>query len=199
LVFIGFNVAFFPMHILGLMGMPRRVYTYPSGLGWDALNLVATVGGFVFAIGAGMTLYNFFWARFRGPLAGDNPWDADSLEWATSSPPPDYNFGAIPVVESLHPLWDQRPLPVATSGSDPATRALGIEGALARTTPFTTGLRAEPEATMTIPEETPLPFLLALGIAIVFGALLIDAVVAVAVGGVMGSAALLHWTWRTGE
>ena len=198
-MFVGFNVAFFPMHILGLMGMPRRVYTYPSGLGWDALNLVATVGGFVFAIGVGMTLYNFFWARFRGPLAGDNPWDADSLEWATSSPPPDYNFGAIPVVESLHPLWDQRPLPVATSGSDPATRALGIEGALARTTPFTTGLRAEPEATMTIPEETPLPFLLALGIAIVFGALLIDAVVAVAVGGVIGSAALLHWTWRTGE
>ena len=72
-MFVGFNVAFFPMHILGLLGMPRRVYTYPSGLGWDALNLVATIGGFVFAIGIGLTLFNFFWARFRGPSAGAEP------------------------------------------------------------------------------------------------------------------------------
>ena len=99
----------------------------------------------------------------------------------------------------LHPLWDQRPLPVADSGPDPATAALGIEGAEARTTPFTTGLRAEPEGTMEIPLETPLPFLLALGIAVIFAALLVEAVVVAIVGGLIGIGALLHWTWRTGE
>jgi heme/copper-type cytochrome/quinol oxidase subunit 1 len=198
-MFVGFNVAFFPMHILGLLGMPRRVYTYPSGLGWDTLNVVATVGGFVFAVGTGMTLWNFAWSRLRGEPAGADPWGADSLEWATTSPPPDYNFAAIPVVESVHPLWDQRPLPVARSGSDDATRALGVDGAEHRTTPYTTGLRADPEGTMQIPEETSMPFLVALGIAILFGGLLLSAVVAAVAGLTIGTLALLYWTWHVGE
>src|SRR5262249_55566226 len=138
-MFVGFNVAFFPMHILGLLGMPRRVYTYPSGVGWDALNQVATVGGFVFAIGTGLTLWNFFVSRRKGRVAGPDPWGADSLEWATGSPTPEFNFAAIPLVESRHPLWDQVPLPVSESGVDDATRALGTEGALERATPLTTG------------------------------------------------------------
>jgi cytochrome c oxidase subunit I len=198
-MFVGFNVAFFPMHILGLLGMPRRVYTYPSGLGWDALNLTATIGGFVFAVGTGMTLWNFFVSRRRGRPAGPDPWDADTLEWATPSPTPDFNFAAVPVVASRHPLWDQRPLPVCESGDDDATRALGVEGALERATPLTTGLRAEPEATMEIPEETPLPFFVALGIAVLLVGILFTGAVAASVGVVIGAVALLRWTWRTGE
>jgi cytochrome c oxidase subunit I+III len=198
-MFVGFNVAFFPMHILGLLGMPRRVYTYPSGVGWDALNKVSTVGGFVFAIGTGLTLWNFFVSRRKGRLAGPDPWGADSLEWATGSPTPEFNFAAIPLVESRHPLWDQVPLPVSESGVDDATRALGTEGALERATPLTTGLRADPEATMEIPEETPLPFFVALGIGVFFVGILFTGAVAAAVGVGVGILAVLWWTWRTGD
>src|SRR4051812_44215357 len=105
-MFVGFNVAFFPMHILGFLGMPRRVYTYDSGLGWDALNLLISVASFVFALGTLLTLFNVVRSQFRGAPAGDNPWQADSLEWATSSPPPEYNFAATPIVAGRHPLWD---------------------------------------------------------------------------------------------
>src|SRR5207248_8022426 len=96
-MFVGFNLAFFPMHILGFLGMPRRVYTYQSGLGWDHLNLIVTIGGGLFAVGTGLTLLNWVVSRWRGPPAGDDPWEGDTLEWATTSPPPHYNFGAIPV------------------------------------------------------------------------------------------------------
>src|SRR3954469_12386143 len=131
-MFVGFNLSFFPMHILGFLGMPRRIYTYPAGLGWDALNLIISVGGVVFGLGTGLTLFNIIWSRRRGAPAGDNPWGADSLEWATTSPPQHYNFDAIPVVASRHPLWDQVPLPEAHSGEDEATRSLGPAGALER-------------------------------------------------------------------
>jgi len=198
-MFIGFNVAFFPMSILGLLGMPRRVYTYPSGLGWDTLNFISTVGGFMFAFGVLLTFVNILVSHRRGRPAGPDPWGADSLEWATSSPPPDYNFAAIPIVASRHPLWDQRPLPVAASGSNAATAALGPEGAERRTTPFTTGLRAEPESTMTIPGETAFPFVLALGIAVLVGALLVTTALGALVGVVILGVGVLRWAWRTGE
>ncbi|HZP30019.1 MAG TPA: hypothetical protein VFC99_13775, partial [Acidimicrobiia bacterium] len=119
--------------------------------------------------------------------------------WATGSPTPEFNFAAIPVVESRHPLWDQQPLPVSESGADDATRALGTAGALERATPLTTGLRAEPEATMEIPEETALPFVVAAGIALLFAGLLFTTEVAAATGVVLGAIAVLWWTWRTGE
>ena len=84
--FIGFNVAFFPMHILGLWGMPRRVYTYPAELGWGSLNLLSTIGAFVFALSFALLIWNVLQSLRRGEIAGDNPWDAGTLEWATSSP-----------------------------------------------------------------------------------------------------------------
>src|SRR5436190_1653269 len=127
-MFIGFNVAFFPMHILGFLGMPRRVYTYESGLGWDGLNLIVSLFSVVFAVGTLLTLYNIGWSLRRGQPAGPDPWHADTLEWAASSPPPEHNFDAIPVIASRHPLWDQRPLPVAESGTTDATRSLGVAG-----------------------------------------------------------------------
>src|SRR5215216_411860 len=198
-MFIGFNVAFFPMHILGFLGMPRRVYTYSSGLGWDALNLVVSAGAFAFGFGVLLTLINFALSIRRGAPAPDNPWGADTLEWATSSPPPDFNFEAIPVVASRHPLWDQQPLPVADSGPDDATAALGAPGAHDHTTPVTGGLRAAPEGAIRIPEPTVLPCVLATGMAAFVTGLLVQAVLVGAAGLVLGAVGLVWWAWRTGE
>jgi cytochrome c oxidase subunit I+III len=106
LLVIGFNVTFFPLHQLGLRGMPRRVYTYLEESGWGRLNLMATLGAALIALSLLVTLVNVVRSRRRGTVAGGNPWQADSLEWSTSSPPAPGNFAAIPVVSSRHPLWD---------------------------------------------------------------------------------------------
>lgn len=110
LTFLGFNLAFFPMHITGLMGMPRRVYTYSEGLGWGALNMISTVGAFMVGVGFLLFVVNFFWSQRRGQDAGKNPWSADTLEWAPGSPNPPYSFRRVPIVRSRHPLWDQENL-----------------------------------------------------------------------------------------
>ena len=191
-MFIGFNVAFFPMHILGLLGMARRVYTYQSGLGWDWLNLVASIGGFIFAIGVLLTFVNLFLSRRHPRDAGPNPWNADTLEWATDSPTPEYNFLAVPLVESLHPLWDRRPLPVLTDG------AFGPSGALERAIPITGGVTAEPETVLRVPPETALPFCVALGLALVFVAFLVAAALIAIVGVGVAGIAVLAWTWHLG-
>ena len=107
-MFIGFNLGFFPMHISGLLGMPRRIYTYAEGMGWDWVNLITTLGSFLFGIGVLIFVWNVVKSLKRGAPAGDNPWDAPTLEWATSSPPPPYNFAVIPIVASRHPLWEDR-------------------------------------------------------------------------------------------
>ena len=107
LMLIGLNLAFFPMHILGLIGMPRRQYTYPPGLGWDGLNLTASIGVVFLFVGVTIFLINWFKTIFFTPVtATDDPWDAFTLEWATSSPPPVENFKEIPVVRSRRPVWD---------------------------------------------------------------------------------------------
>ncbi len=198
-MFVGFNVTFFPMHILGFLGMPRRVYTYQSGLGWSSLNLIVSIASVAFAAGTLMTLYNAIWSLKHGERAGADPWGADTLEWASTSPPPDYNFEAIPVVASRTPLWDQKPLPVAVSGTDAATRPLGAQGALVRSTALTAGSRVDPADEFPIPEESWLPFGLALGIAVLFVGLLVKFALVGAVGVAVGVVALLTWAWRTEE
>jgi cytochrome c oxidase subunit 1/cytochrome c oxidase subunit I+III len=197
IMFVGFNLAFFPMHILGFLGMPRRLYTYPSGLGWDHLNLIVSIGGVLFGAGTGVTLVNWLISRVRGEEAGEDPWQGDSLEWSTTSPPPHYNFAAVPVVASRHPLWDQQPLTVAQSGPDEATRGLGPAGALLRETPITTGLDARPEGNLSIPKETYLPFILAAGLFVFFLGLLVDASFVGAIGVGFAALGLIWWTWRT--
>jgi len=123
LMTLGFNMTFVIQHFLGLAGMPRRVYTYPDLPGWGWMNMVSTIGAFFMAAASLLLLWNVAISLFRGAAAGDNPWNAWTLEWATSSPPPHENFHALPPIHSRRPLWDianpDRPDPVVGSSEKP--------------------------------------------------------------------------------
>ena len=108
LMMIGVNLTFFPMHLLGLLGMPRRIYTYPANLGWNLDNLLASIGAFIIAASVLVFLWNLFVSLGNGQKAGDDPWDAFTLEWDTSSPPAHYNFLTIPTVRSRRPFYDKK-------------------------------------------------------------------------------------------
>ncbi|HZA20225.1 MAG TPA: cbb3-type cytochrome c oxidase subunit I, partial [Actinomycetota bacterium] len=108
LMFIGFNMSFAPMHILGLQGMPRRYYTYPEGFGWEFWNAVSTIGALVIALSTVVFIVNVAISRRRGEEAGDDPWDARTLEWSISSPPPHYNFAEVPIVHSRDDWWHKK-------------------------------------------------------------------------------------------
>jgi cytochrome c oxidase subunit 1 len=125
LLFVGFNLTFFPMHQLGLLGMPRRVYTYPAGLGWEGLNLLATAGGALMAVAVITYAANVVWALRRGAHAPANPWNAGTLEWATASPPPAYNFHPVLVVRGRDPVWTD-PDPTTVTGLSCARREVLI-------------------------------------------------------------------------
>ena len=198
LSFIGFNVAFFPMHILGLLGMPRRVYTFADGLGWNSYNLVSTLGAFLLGFGFLLAVGNFVWCRFRGEPVGANPWGADSLEWATSSPPDDYNFLQIPTVTSLNPLWDQ----VHREGAEDEPRhedasavLLPPEGEEEHYTLATGGLDAAREKVMPMPEPSYWPFVVAVAATVFFYALLIENFWMGVLGVGMLAVAVVGWLW----
>ncbi|MEX0682986.1 MAG: cytochrome c oxidase subunit I [Dehalococcoidia bacterium] len=108
LMFIGFNLTFFPMHISGLLGMPRRIYTYSGDMGWDMWNLISTIGAFTIAASVALFIVNFMISVRRGKEAGADPWDGRTLEWTIPSPPPEYNFAEIPTVHSLDDFWHQK-------------------------------------------------------------------------------------------
>jgi len=109
LMLIGMNMAFMPMHVLGLMGMPRRIATYESGQGWEYWNLVSTIGAFTIALSILCFIINFVKTITTAPkTAGDDPWEGNTLEWMTSSPPPEHNFDSLPEIRSERPNWDAR-------------------------------------------------------------------------------------------
>lgn len=187
LAFIGFNAAFFPMHLLGLSGMPRRVYTYPEASGWGGTNLFVSAGAVVLATSFALLLVNVIRSLRRGEIAGPNPWDAGTLEWATTSPPRPYNFARIPVVTHAEPLWAERgDLPVAT-GLRVDMREL-ISGTLAE---------AEPELREASPEPSIWPLLAALAVGIAFVASIFTPW-AVIWGGIPVAIALMGWFWPKG-
>ncbi len=105
---IGFHITFLPQHFLGFLGMPRRIYTYQSDRGWDEMNLLSTIGVAIQSAGILFFVYNLIYSYFWGKKSGDDPWDAWTLEWATTSPPPEYNFAKLPLVKSRRPLWDAK-------------------------------------------------------------------------------------------
>jgi cytochrome c oxidase subunit 1 len=148
LIVVGFNLTFFPMHILGLQGMPRRVYTYQPEMGWEGLNLFVSLSAAILVAGFLLFFVDAIRSLWSGAPAGDNPWQASTLEWATSSPPPSYNFAYIPVVRGADPLWnDADALPVA-SGLRSDRRELIVSSVAA----------AVPEARESSPRHSIWPF-----------------------------------------
>jgi len=190
-MFIGFNVAFLPMHLTGLLGMPRRIYTYPAEFGWANLNLITTLGSFMFGVGVLLVFVNMWISRGRGAEAGANPWGAPTLEWAIPSPPPAYNFVVIPTVASRHPLWEN-------ALSETRARSVLDHGPAlthGRETIGTTMLDAQPEAILKMPGDSYLPIILALALAVLFVGMLAKSWLIVAAALIAIAIDLSLWLW----
>jgi cytochrome c oxidase subunit I len=190
-MFLGFNLAFLPMHLTGLLGMPRRVYTYNAYPGWEALNLITSLGSFLFAIGVLLLLVNVVKSLRLGAKAGPNPWDAPTLEWSVPSPPPPYNFAIIPTVASRHPLWESR-LDESDARSS-LDRGLLLD--VGKETIATSALDASPDMILEMPEDSYAPLILTVGISGLFVGLLLKNWIAVGAGGLLAAAGMLFWLW----
>ena len=193
LTFAGTALTFFPMHIVGLLGMTRRVYTYDHGLGWDPYNLVETIGGYVLAAGLLAIALNIAWSARRGPYAGRDPFHGGTLEWTIPSPPPHYNFAVVPTVRSAYPNWDEeaRQEDLERLERDELVLAGGHE------TPATTVNDAELSQIAEMPPESPWPIALAVSVTIAF-ALLLTSHYASA-GGFLALALLMLAGWHAAE
>ncbi len=190
IMFVGFNLAFFPMHLAGIAGMPRRIYTYPPGLGWDGLSMLSTIGAFILGVGILLSILNFFWS-LRGPLAGKNPWNADSLEWSTESPPPPYGSVHIPTVRSRHPLWDDY-----DEEYDPGDQRVWDQG---RLTVATSVLDAAPQALSKMPQDTMTPLYLTLALTLFFGGIAAANLWIALAGAIAGLIVMAFWMWPQRE
>jgi cytochrome c oxidase subunit I+III len=184
LLFLGTNLAFFPMHLLGLRGMPRRVYTYPEGLGWANLNLASTVGTYVIALAVLLFVANVLRSLARGAPAGDDPWGGDTLEWAASSPPRPYNFRFPPVVQGRAALWSRTPDAPVVTGLRTDVREILL----------TTVLDAEPDARFEHPEPTYWPLVTGMGVCIMLVWILYTPW-AFVFGSVPIGIGLIGWAW----
>jgi cytochrome c oxidase subunit I len=184
MIFLGFQLAFFPMHFAGLSGMPRRVYTYPAGMGLQLPNMLSSIGSLVVATAVLLFVVNMVVSFSRGAKAGPNPWDAAGLEWACDSPPRPYNFEHVPVAESETPLWDvQDRLPVVTG--------LRVDE---KETLLTSIVSAAPESREPIPEPAIWPFVTACAVAVFFIASIFSPW-AVAFGLIPVGIASIAWFW----
>ncbi len=194
-VFIGFNLAFLPMHWTGLAGMPRRIYTYPENMGWTVVNLITTIGAFILAFGVLLLLINIVISRKRGVPAGADPWGGPTLEWTLPSPPPSYDFAIIPAVASRHPLWE-RDLSEAAGDS---TIGRGLRLDLGKEMLATSALDATPELIVKMPEDSLAPLVTALAATAIGAGALTHAWNIAIVSGVVLLAAVLTWLWPRRE
>jgi cytochrome c oxidase subunit 1 len=188
LVFIGFNLTFFPMHQLGLQGMTRRIYTYKPETGWTGLNQLATAGTFI--ILAALLVFGFDLLRSlrQKPDVPDNPWEGDTLEWSVPSPAPGYNYHHIPVVEGRYALWDRSdPMPVVSGLAYDCREVL-----------VTSVRDAEPEHRHQLPSSSIWPFMMAIATAVTFGGALFTPW-AFVIGGFMALLAGIGWFWPKKE
>jgi cytochrome c oxidase subunit I+III len=194
LTFVGFNLTFFPLHITGLQGMPRRVYTYSEASGWETTQALATVGVLVLTAGLATTLGAVVWHLRRGEPAGDDPWGGDTLDWYTSSPPPSYNFRAIPEVASRHPLWDTRPF---RPRYDPATwqDELREPPARVRQVALTSVLDAAPEELVTLPQKSWWPLIAASSLTVALIGTMVDVYPLALTGALAALLAGIAWAW----
>jgi cytochrome c oxidase subunit I+III len=190
LMFIGFNAAFLPMHLTGLLGMPRRVYTYPDNLGWNGLNLASSVFSFVFAAGVLVVLVDFLRHLRSGQRAGSNPWNAPSLEWL--SPMKDHGFRSLASITSRYPIWEMDGLKqeeVSGQGYLPDAPTLEREALV------TTPVNAEPVQIIRLPGPGWTAFLAAAASAIAFGAMTLKSPTIGAAAAAVAGATYLRWLW----
>ena len=196
LMFAGFNVAFFPMHLTGLRGMPRRVFTYPEGIGWDWLNLVSTVGAFVFALGVLVVVFDVVRPKHRQPRGSQNPWNAGTLEWL-NEPEEDWGVRSIPIVESRYPLWDQDGL---ARKVNEGAYYLAAAGEGRRETLITSVLDARPLQCQRVAGPTVVTMAAAASLGGVFVAATFELWILAALSGIGTLTAILWWLWTgTGE
>jgi cytochrome c oxidase subunit 1/cytochrome c oxidase subunit I+III len=189
LTFIGTFIVFFPMHIVGILGMPRRNYTYPAGLGWTGYNLAETIGAYILTVGLVLIVVNLAVSLFRGPAAGNDPFEGDTLEWSTTSPPPPYNYPVIPTVSSPYPMWDKDDRELDNRRLD---RGEGLLE-LGHESPATTAQDAILDEILSFPSHSIWPPLSAVMLAGMF-AMLVLAHFWIAAGfGVAGALALVGW------
>ena len=204
LMLIGFNLTFGPFHILGLQGMPRRVYTYPSGRGWDFWNLMATIGSFIIAFSVLLFIINILKSR-KGPKVADDPWDARTLEWMTSNPPPEYNFAEIPIVTARDEVWHRkyaedeqgRPVPRAVPEvpSEPARLEVSGNGEAELDVEEHAEEEAHEEHEPHIHMPTPsyYPLLAAIGLPIIAYGLMYKTWYVAVIGGLVTLASIYGW------
>jgi cytochrome c oxidase subunit 1 len=185
LFFVGFNLAFWPMHQLGIRGMTRRRYTYPVEAGWETLNMLATTGAVLMGIGVLVFIINVVWSRRRGRASGNNPWEAGTLEWLPTSPPPVYNYLYPPTAQGREPLWENSPDAPFVSGLSREKRQVLI----------TTTLDAAPDHRYDLAGESIWPFLLALSVAatLMFGGIFNPWYVVIFCG--VATLVLFGWFW----
>jgi cytochrome c oxidase subunit I+III len=188
-LFVGTNLLFFPMHIVGLLGMPRRVYTYPSGLGWTAYNLAESIGGYLTLVGILLLLGNLVVSYFRGEPAGPDPWHGPTLEWTISSPPPEYNFAVVPKVTSPYANWDAADREEDRRHLDAGVLVLqrGHEQ------PAVTPVDARFAEIVEMPHESPWPIILAFTLSLVFVMLVIHKYGVAGIMGILCLLALVGW------
>jgi len=184
MILLGFQLTFFPMHFAGLLGMPRRVYTYPAGLGLELPNLLSSIGAFVVAAAVVLFVINGLFSLYRGAIAPSNPWGASTLEWAAESPPRPYNFAHIPVVESRTPLWD-------AEGDLPVVTGLRVDE---KEILLTTVVAATPDLREPVPAASLWPLIAAIAVGVLFVSSIFSPW-AVVFGAIPSAIALTAWFW----